>query len=179
MRCAQQVYSYWYSNMVSTLTGQVCDHINTDGTKVWWRFTYNEGLMIGASLELYLATGTTSYLSNAHRIAGYLRSSEVTGTVYGPVLYDGDNSGCGGDCHEFKGPAFRYLSRLYAQDTSKTQYYTLLKASADAVWNLARDTNTTVFAVNWAGPPQSTVDEAQDNAACMALSRWAQLSGPY
>ena len=63
-----------------------------------YKFTYNEGLMIGASLELYLATGTASYLSNAHRIAGYLISNEVTSTAYGPVLYDGSNSGCGGDC---------------------------------------------------------------------------------
>jgi predicted alpha-1,6-mannanase (GH76 family) len=176
---AQQVYSYWFANMVNSSTSQVCDHLNTDGTKVWWRFTYNEGLMIGASLELYLATGTASYLSNAHRIAGYLISNEVTSTIYGPVLYDGNNSGCGGDCHEFKGPAFRYLSRLYALDTSKTQYYAVLKASADAAWNLAQETTNIIFSVNWAGPPQSTVDQAQDNAACMALNRFAELAGPY
>ena len=118
---AQQVYSYWYANMVNASTGQVCDHINLDGTKVYWRFTYNEGLMIGASVELYLATAASSYLVNANRIAGYLINNEVASTIYGPVLYDGDNSGCGGDCHEFKGPAFRYLSRLYALDTSKSQ----------------------------------------------------------
>jgi predicted alpha-1,6-mannanase (GH76 family) len=176
---AQLVYSYWFANMVNSSTGQVCDHLNTDGTKVWWRFTYNEGLMIGASLELYLATGAASYLTNAHRIAGFLISNEVTSTVYGPALYDGDNSGCGGDCHQFKGPAFRYLSRLYALDTSKTQYYTVLKASADAVWNLARDTTNLLFSVNWAGPPQATADQAQDNAACMALNRFAELAGLY
>jgi predicted alpha-1,6-mannanase (GH76 family) len=176
---AQQVYSFWYANMVNAGTGQVCDHINPDGTKVWWQFTYNEGLMIGASLELYLATGNTTYLSNAHRIAGYLINNEVTSTAYGPVLYDGNNSGCGGDCHQFKGVAYRYLSRLYALDRSKSQYYTVLRASADAVWALARETNATIFSVNWAGPPQSTVDQPQDNSGCMALSRFAQLAGPY
>jgi predicted alpha-1,6-mannanase (GH76 family) len=176
---AQQVYSYWFANMVNSSTYQVCDHLNPDGTKVWWRFTYNEGLMIGASLELYLATVTSSYLANAHKIAGYVINNEVTSTSYGPVLYDGSNSGCGGDCREFKGPAFRYLSRLYALDTTKTQYYTVLKASADAAWNLAQDTTNIVFAVNWAGPPQSTVDQGQENAACMALNRFAELAGPY
>jgi len=176
---AQQVYAFWNANMVNPGTGEVSDHITTNGTRVWWHFTYNEGLMAGASLELYLATGTASYLANANRIAGYLVNNEVTWTAYGPVLYDGANSGCSGDCHEFKGPAIRYLSRLYAQDTSKTQYYTVLKACADAVWNLAQETNDVIFSVNWAGPPQSTVDEAQDNAACMALNRFAEVAGPY
>jgi predicted alpha-1,6-mannanase (GH76 family) len=176
---AQQAYSYWHSNMVDSVTHQVCDHIQPDGTKVCWRFTYNEGLMIGASVALNEATGDASYLSKAHEIAGYMLSQEVTSTAYGPVLYDGDNSGCGGDCHEFKGPAYRYLMQLYAKDTSKSQYYAVLKAGADAIWNLARTTTSTVFSVNWAGPPQFTVDQAQDNEACIALSRFAEQYGAY
>ncbi len=176
---AQQVYGFWYTNMVDWNTSQVCDHINADGTKVWWRFTYNEGLMVGAGLELYLATGDSTYLLNAHRFATYMTGNEVAATAFGRVLSDGDNSSCGGDCHEFKGPAYRYLSRLYAQDPSRTSYYLVLKASADAVWNLARETNSTVFAVSWAGPPQTVVDQAQENAACMALNRFAQLAGSY
>jgi predicted alpha-1,6-mannanase (GH76 family) len=176
---AQQVYSYWFSNMVDSSTFQVIDHIQFDGTKVLWRFTYNEGLMIGASVELSAATGNASYLTNANNIAGFMISNEVTPTSYGKVLYDGTDSGCGGDCHQFKGPAYRYLSLLYAVDTSKTNYYNVLKASADAIWNRARDTNATIFAVNWAGPVQSTVDELQDNAACMALNRFAELYGTY
>jgi predicted alpha-1,6-mannanase (GH76 family) len=176
---AQQVYSYWYTNMVNATTFQVCDHMNTDGSKVWWRFSYNEGLMIGAGVELNEATGSASYLANANNIAGYMINNEVTGTGYGPVLYDGSNTGCSGDCHEFKAPAYRYLMRLYAKDTSKTQYYNVLKASADALWNLALTSTSTVFSVNWAGPSQSAVDQAQDNAACIALNRFAEQYGPY
>jgi predicted alpha-1,6-mannanase (GH76 family) len=177
---AQQVYSYWYANMVNQSTFQVCDHINvTNGTKVWWRFTYNEGLMIGASVELNEATGSASYLAIANDIAGFMVNNEVTSTAYGLVLYDGSNTACSGDCHEFKGPAYRYLMRLYAKDTTKTQYYNVLKASANALWNLALNSTSTVFAVNWAGPSQAAVDEAQDNAASIALSRFAQQYGPY
>ena len=176
---AQQVYSYWYANMVDPTTFQVCDHLNPDGSKTWWRFTYNEGLMIGASVELNEATGNLAFLTNADNIAGFMVSNEVTATAYGPVLYDGTDTGCGGDCHEFKGPAYRYLMRLYAKDTTKTQYYTVLKASADALWNLALNSTSTVFSVNWAGPSQSAVDQAQDNAACIALNRFAEQYGPY
>jgi predicted alpha-1,6-mannanase (GH76 family) len=127
---AQNVYSYWWANMVNFSTYQIADHIEPNGNKIWWKFTYNEGLMIGASVELYEATGTPSYLSNAHNIANFMISNEVVSTSYGNVLFDGTNSGCGGDCHEFKGPGFRYLHRLYQKDTSKTQYFIVLKASA-------------------------------------------------
>jgi predicted alpha-1,6-mannanase (GH76 family) len=176
---AVQVYAFWWNNMVHQTTFQVCDHMNPDGTKVWWRFTYNEGLMIGASVELHEATGVATYLTNAHRIANFMVNNETLPTPYGNVLYDGDNTGCSGDCHQFKGPAYRYLMRLYRKDTSRTAYYNVLKAGADAVWNLARDPTNTVFAVNWAGPAQSAVDQGQDNAACAALNLFATQSGDY
>src|SRR5258706_10922498 len=79
---AQQVYSYWYGNMVNSTTYQVCDHLQTDGVKVWWRFTYNEGLMIGASVDLNEATGDTHYLTIAHHIAGFMVNQEIRSTSY-------------------------------------------------------------------------------------------------
>lgn len=176
---ARQVYGYWYTNMVNPSTHQVCDHILPDGTKVWWKFTYNEGLMIGASVALNEATGDNTYLSRAIGIANFMVSSEMTSTTNGPVLYDGDNSGCGGDCHEFKGPAYRYLMQLFARDQSQGQFLYPLRASANSIWNMALNPTSTVFSVNWAGPLQTNADQAQDNAACIALSRYAQQDGPY
>ena len=176
---AAQVYAFWWNNMVNQKTFQVCDHINPDGTKVWWRFTYNEGLMIGASVELNEATGNAAYLANAHKIATFMLNNECVPTAYGNVLYDGDNTGCGGDCHQFKGPAYRYLMRLYRKDTSRTACYNVLKASVDAMWNLARHPADTVFAVNWAGPAQSAVDQGQDNSAVAALNMFAKQYGAY
>jgi predicted alpha-1,6-mannanase (GH76 family) len=176
---AQQVYSYWLSNMVDPQSFQVADHINPDGTVVWWRFTYNEGLMIGASVELYEASGDPTYLSNAYAIADFMITHEVRSTDYGNALYDGTNLRCGGDCQEFKGPAYRYLMRLFGEDTTQSAYFDVLKASADAIWNLARDPAQNIFAIDWAGPPMSSASEQQDNAAVMALNRFAQQYGPY
>jgi predicted alpha-1,6-mannanase (GH76 family) len=176
---AQQVYSFWWANMVNQSTFQVCDHLDTAGNKVWWKFTYNEGLMIGASVALYEATGSSTYLNNAHNIANFMVNNEFVPTIYGNALYDGDNSGCGGDCHQFKAPGYRYLMQLYRKNTTKTAYYSLLKGSADAVWNLARETTNTIFAVNWAGPAQTNVDQGQQNAAVAALNLWAKQSGAY
>ena len=92
---AEQVYSYWRSNMLNSATFQVADHILPDGSKVWWRFTYNEGLMIGASVELGEATGDSTYLTNAHKIAGFMVTHEIASTGHGYFLYDGSNSDCG------------------------------------------------------------------------------------
>ncbi len=179
LRFAQQAYDYWYANMVNTSTFQVADHFETNGNKVWWKFTYNEGLMIGASVELYEATGIVSYLNTAHRIAGFMVGNEVTSTAYGRVLHDGSNTGCGGDCSQFKGPAYRYLMRLYSLNTTKSQYYNVLKASADAIWNLARNPTDLIFSTSWAGPTETNVDQGRMNAACAALSRFAEQYGGY
>ena len=176
---AEKVYGYWFTNMVNGTTYQVCDHIQTNGTKVCWKFTYNEGLMIGASVALNQATGDSTYLARAYNIANFMISSEVTTTTNGHVLYDGDNTGCGGDCHEFKGPAYRYLMQLYATNTTQVQYLNVLRSSANSIWYTALNPTSTVFSVNWAGPFQTNVDQAQDNAACIALNRFAEQNGVY
>jgi predicted alpha-1,6-mannanase (GH76 family) len=175
---AQQVYRYWWDHMVDAATYQVADHLNPDGTKVWWRFTYNEGLMIGAGRALYLATNDATYLADAHHVAGFMVRNEVTPTRYGPVLFDGTNEGCRGDCHQFKGPAFTFLSELN-RDSPRSAYRTVLQASADALWNLARQSSLNLFAVDWSGPPQSAASEAQESAAAIALSEFARTQGPY
>jgi hypothetical protein len=72
---AQQVYAYWYTNMVNPSTFQVCDHLNPDGSKTWWRYTYNEGLMIGAGVELNEATGNAGYAPEVIQITGISRPS--------------------------------------------------------------------------------------------------------
>jgi predicted alpha-1,6-mannanase (GH76 family) len=131
---AQMVWEYWAQNMVNANTGQVCDHILTNGTRVWWKYTYNEGLMIGASViflarsfsvfvlgivcqhshqvHLYLATLNSSYLDFANLIAGFVLSQETENSAYGPVLSDGSAANCQGDCMQFKGPAFRFLAQF-------------------------------------------------------------------
>ena len=40
---------------------EIADHFGTDGSKFWWKFTYNSGLMVGAAVELFKATKDTKY----------------------------------------------------------------------------------------------------------------------
>jgi predicted alpha-1,6-mannanase (GH76 family) len=175
---AQQVYGYWWNNMVDHSTYHVADHLRPDGTRIWWKFTYNEGLMIGAGRELYSATHNSAYLTNANHVAGFMIKNEARATRYGPVLFDGTNNSCKGDAQQFKGPAYHYLNDLYSA-SRQSAYYSLLKGSADAIWNLARNSSLNLFSVDWAGPPQSSASELQDNAAAIALCDFAQTVGRY
>ena len=173
---ARQVYELWWGQMVDPATFQVADHINPNGTKAWWKFTYNEGLMIGASRELYTATMETKYLSNGQRVADFMVRTEVVPTRYGPVLFDGANDRCGGDAQEFKAPAYRELCDL-CRLSPRTSYDDTLKGSAEALWNLSRSPSLDLFSVDWAGPPQASASDRQQNAAAIALCDFARLQG--
>ena len=191
---AQKVFDFWYTNMVdvrgrtyqvsdSICSGNILSSCGGNGSLNLSPFTYNEGLMIGAAVELSVILGS-DYLTKAHNIAGFILRKEVHSTPLGDVLVDftDDCRSQGNGCSNwpgFKGVGDRYLMRLYQTDTSKSQYLNILKSSADAVWNLARNGPLTLFAVNWAGPPEPAVQVLQETSAITALSRYAQLAGSY
>jgi len=171
-----KVYWFWYHNMVNQATGQVADHIASNGDKLWWKFTYNEGLMIGAGTYLFESTNNATYLQNSEKIANFMIKNEVKSNQYGAVLYDGPASSCSGDCTEFKGPGFKYLAALYAHDKN-SDYFAVLSASAQSLWNVARDPRLNLFGVDWTQPynnPTVTY-QSQQNAATMALINFAGI----
>jgi len=176
---ARKAYDYWLATMVDPTTHQVSDHINPDGTIVRWQFTYNEGLMIGAAVELYLATGEARYLSDAHAIAAAMIQNETRPTAGGSILFDGTNTGCAGDCAQFKGIGYRYLAALFRLDPSHSEYRPVIEGSAAALWTLARNPNTGLFSIDWAGPPLPTAITGQQSSAVMALNLFAALCGAY
>eukprot|EP01120_Amphizonella_sp_Union-15-10_P016297 TRINITY_DN854_c0_g1_i1.p1 TRINITY_DN854_c0_g1~~TRINITY_DN854_c0_g1_i1.p1 ORF type:complete len:364 (-),score=51.09 TRINITY_DN854_c0_g1_i1:34-1125(-) len=165
----EMVYKFWAENMVSS-TGQVCDHMDTNGQQVWWKYTYNEALMIGAGLELYGITGDAYYISKVKQIANFMINSEVVQVPnVGKILYDGTDASCTGDCTQFKGPAYQYLSLLYKKFPDPA-YLAVLQASANGVWNIARDPSLNVFGVDWSQPYHpSRTTQSQQNAAVTAL----------
>ena len=175
---ARQAYENWRTTMVDATTFQVFDHVNPDGTIVKWRFTYNEGLMIGAALELYVATGETRYLNDAHAFAGAMVRDQSRSTAQGTILSDGTNASCTGDCAQFKGIGYRYLAALFRMDPSRREYRPVLEGSAAALWSLARNPSG-LFAIDWAGPTLSTATTGQQSSAVMALNLYAALCGAY
>jgi len=165
--------------MVDPVTYRLADHMLPDGTIARGRLTYNEGLMSGAAHALYLATGEAHFLTDAHGIAQALIKNETKPTTVGPVLTDGSNTGCVGDCPQWKGIAYRYLATLFRQNLQRTDYRTVLEASVEAAWTLARDPTTGLFANDWRGPPTTTASIEAQSSSAMALNLFASLCGPY
>jgi predicted alpha-1,6-mannanase (GH76 family) len=168
---AKATYGWWLANMVDPVTGQVADHVEPSGNKVTWRFTYNEGTMIGAAVALHRVTGDPRYLADARRMAGFMLSSETRTTPVGQVLFDGGS--CSGDCEQFKGIGHRFLSELLAEDPSVPGVQALLAADAEAVWTLARAPDTGTFSVDWAGPAATHATVEAMSSAAAALAREA------
>ncbi len=159
---AKKVYAFWRANMVDPTTFAVSDHIAPNGTVTNYKFTYNEGLMIGAALALGEA-------DDANHIADYMLAKETKAGI----LNDGTNTGCSGDCQQFKGIGFRYLAQLGRADVDA-----MLAASAQSIWANARATDGR-FAADWAGPPTPTSTIDADSSATMALNIYAASLGAY
>jgi predicted alpha-1,6-mannanase (GH76 family) len=173
---AKVTYAFWLANMVDPGTGRVADHLQANGRQVWWRFTYNEGVMIGAAVELHRATGDEAYLRDARRLAAFMLAGETEPTVVGPVLSDGP--GCGGDCDQFKGIAHRYLGELLAEDPGVPGVAALLRSDAAAIWSLDRNRDG-IFGTAWTGPPPGSASLAAQSAAATALNLEARRAAPY
>ncbi len=169
---AKTVFAYWAAQMVDPVTGQVADHIDAAGNKVWWKFTYNEGTMIGAALALQHATGDSSYLDVAKRIGAFVLGQETADSGSGRILSDG--ASCDGDCQQFKGIAQRHLAALADADPGGP-WAPLLARDASAIWDHARNVDTTTFGTDWAGPPTAPTVSTQSSAT-MALDRAARAA---
>lgn len=171
---AKQVYAFWMSDMVDAATFAVSDYLTPDGQPHPASFTYLQGLMIGAALELNDATGEAHYLTEAKGFAHYMSTQETHDSSVGPVLFDG--SSCEGDCAAWKGIGYRYLAALYRRDPTNTEAGHVLASSASAIWSVARNGNG-FFASNWAGPAPTKGAIEEQSSATMALNLYAMLCG--
>lgn len=175
---AKRVWKFWDDNMVDKTSHRVFDHVKAPGGEVVnYKFTYNEGIMIGASLALYDATKEHSYVDEAHAIAGYLVADETIATPSGKVLFDGAEAACTGDCPQFKGIGYRWLAALHALEP-RPAYRDVLQASAKSLVGTARDPASGLFGVDWSKAPGKLLVESSI-AASSALSIFAAQTGPY
>jgi predicted alpha-1,6-mannanase (GH76 family) len=113
-------------------------------------------------------THDAAYLKHAHDFAGFVVQHETVVVEGWKVLSDG--RGCSGDCDAFKGIAYRYLSALYELDKTHTEYATVLKDSAEAVWRFARTPASTTFSSSWETAGHRTTSLAADASATMTLN---------
>lgn len=173
---AKKVLDFWHTNMVDPVSHRVFDHVKAPGGEVVkYDFTYNEGIMIGASLALYAVTKDAKYRAWAHETADWMVKEQTKTAAQGPVLDDGDDQSCTGDCPQFKGIGYRWLAALHAADP-KPAYDAILRASAASMLANARDAKSGLFGIDWTKAPGNLVVEANTSAA-MSLSIFASSLG--
>ncbi|MDQ7906299.1 glycoside hydrolase family 76 protein [Phytohabitans sp. ZYX-F-186] len=131
-------------------SGLVNDGITTscvnNGQTVW---TYNQGLAIGAALELWRATGDGALLTSARQLADAAIASPAL-TRDGVLTEPCDPAGtCDDNQKQFKGVFMRYFGELAAV-TGAAAYATYAQRQAAAIWSSDRDPLNRI-GLRWAG----------------------------
>lgn len=167
---ARRIFGWLESHLIDPESGFVWDGMNRLGDGVVdrdWAFTYCQGVMVGAALELYGITGEPGYLAVAHRTAWAARNR-----LAHPITQEMPNEG-NGDAGLFKGILVRYLAQLVqATGDEPTRHW--LDTNAEAAWS-RRDLTSGLFGTSWQAAPQFPLDLTAALSGVMLFEVWAAL----
>ncbi|HEX2863481.1 MAG TPA: glycoside hydrolase family 76 protein [Deinococcales bacterium] len=169
---AERIYRWNREHLVNPQTGFVWDGMNREGdgrVDQTWRYTYCQGVMIGAGVELHRLTGNGDYLRDAKRTAR-TALAELSDPRSGTLQYEDQ-----GDGGLFKGILVRYLGRLLqAQPDEEIQ--AALVRNAESLWSVAR-TPEGLCGPDWAGAVPSPLDLSSHLSGVMLFETLARLDG--
>lgn len=180
---AEPVYRAWAdaawrwfdrSGMVNA-DGLVNDGLDGSGSNnhgTTW--TYNQGTVVHALVELAHATGDRTLL----RPAAWIADAALAGLVDrdGVLREPCEPAGCDGDQQIFKGVFARSLAALHRADPERGNGYpTFLSRNADSVWRTARDHRDGI-GLSWRGPIGGD-NLATQASACLLLGAAADVAG--
>lgn len=150
-----------YANVKATLvdpaTGAVWDGKDlATGAVNKATYSYNQGMYIGAALELYKLSGNPAYTADARATADWATTAF---TVNGLVFHQKEGGGDGG---LFKGILIRYLA-LFARegnlsDADRTRYIRVVKANANLLHATGMQRPELLVGPDWSSPPGSVTD---------------------
>lgn len=136
--------------------------VNTGERTVW---SYNQGVILGALVELNKAAPNASLLTTANALAS-AAIKNLTDTNM--VLHDVCEPNCAPDATQFKGIFVRNLIALQ-QASPSDQYVQVIQANANSIWANDRDSSTNTFSVDWAGPIVNPINASTSSSAMDAL----------
>ncbi|MET7950099.1 glycoside hydrolase family 76 protein [Micromonospora sp. NPDC005324] len=143
------------SNLVNDGLTTACTNNNQ---QVW---TYNQGLAVGGSLEVWRATGNGDVLAYARRLADAAMTSGALSP--GGILTeacDAPDRTCGDNAKQFKGIFMRYLMDL-ADATGVTSYRAYARVQSDRIWSADRD-SLNRLGQRWTGLTSSAYPNGRD-----------------
>jgi predicted alpha-1,6-mannanase (GH76 family) len=129
---AISLYTWSKLYLFNAATGKLNDNVDLDKKtgqlKIsTWSSTYNQGTYLGAATMLYKYTKEASYLSEAQKIALYIRDEMYKGEVM-------NNEDNGNDLPGFKGIFARY-ARMYTVELNKTDLVDWLLLNVKVAYN--------------------------------------------
>jgi predicted alpha-1,6-mannanase (GH76 family) len=136
---------------------QTTGQCTNNGQTTW---TYNQGVILAGLAQLYIATGNTSLLTEAEKIA----NAAILGLSTNGVLTETCeiSSNCDTDQESFKGIFVRGLKEL-ASVAAPTQYASFFENQARSIE--AYDTNSNnQLGLQWAGPIDTLTSYSQASA---------------
>jgi predicted alpha-1,6-mannanase (GH76 family) len=139
------LYTWSKLYLFDAATGKLNDNVDLDKKtgqlKIsTWSSTYNQGTYLGAAVMLYKYTKEASYLTEAQKIAVYLRDNMYNAKVM-------NNEDNGNDLPGFKGIFARY-ARMYAVELNKTDLTEWLQLNAKVAFNNRNSRN--LIQTKWA-----------------------------
>src|SRR5690606_35008570 len=172
---AKKIYEWQRTHLVDPKTGLVWDGMNRNGDQKIdkdWRFTYNQGVYIGASMVLYELTGEEFYLQSAIQTADYVLSDEHLAP--GGILKSEGN----GDGGLFKGILIRYLTQMitsgYLPEDRKQAYTDFIRQNAFSVYrNLNRP--AMLIGPSWTKKSADVIDASTQLSGLMLFEAIATL----
>ncbi len=170
---AKRIYEWNKTNLTDPETGFVWDGLNRQGDgKIDkdWKFTYCQGVFIGAAVELYKCTNEYSYIEAAKKTS-LAAIEELTDHRTGMLKDEGN-----GDCGLFKGIFVRYINELAKVCPGFTPITDLLKINADTLWESGRVPDSGIFSQSWTSGPESFIDLSTHLSGIMLVEMRADLA---
>lgn len=173
---SKKLYNWTKSSLVDPSSGAVWDHVIDNSGELSvrkdWVFTYNQGVYLGAALELFKITGESIYLNDAQKAADYTLNSLSTTER----LLKDEGEGDGG---LFKGIFVRYFTQLILNEnvsaSVRNRYSIFIEHNAKELWMKGRNDRTNLFSSYWNTKPSATTDLTVQLSGVMLIEAVALL----
>lgn len=170
---ALKIYRWQKEHLVDPTTGFVWDGMNRTGNGQIdkdWRYSYNQGIYIGAAVELYRITKDSSYLEDA-RLTFSAAAHELA-EAKGGVLPDEGN----GDAGLFKGILIRYTAEWVKADAAAVEAVDFLRRNAESLWEQGKSEDEALFGTDWTLSSTGVIQLSSQLSAMKLLEKMAELT---
>ena len=172
---AQDQWTWFQSSGLINSQNLINDGLEANCTNSLTRevYSYNQGVILGALVELNKASPDSALIDSANTLA---TAAIANLTDSNHIVHDQCEPDCAPDGTQFKGVFMRNLAALQAASPSDT-YSQVIQANADSIWANDRDTSNNTFSVDWAGPFVAPVNASTHSSAMDALVAAISLGG--